>query len=260
MTVSAEETPLLAAEPAVQTTTKRGRIVLACSVVGLVLIAAKGHSRQGATRTAALRAASPSLANTPLPTPGTPQPTGPSSAPTFKPTLNEHSNQYRDFKNTAFTNRSIGIYKRTHATANAAEDVIFQQSVLGNLGQLQLTGEYGVFGVDDDIEGFPEASCMKRSAGIAAGNFSIHDVETEQFHTGTYKPEVWWKYISRVHGPFTPYDFKGWNEFMVRSIVQHTQLPFSLFLKRDETFQVRGACGVFSATRLACRSPSQRAA
>ena len=228
MTAMQEDAPLLAAEPIVHTKTTRGRVVLACSVVGLVLIAAKGL-QQESTRAGAgaeeLRAASPSLANTPLPTPGTPQPTGPSSSPTFKPTLNEHSNQYRDFKNTAFTNNSIGIYKRTHACANAAEDVIFQQSVLGNLGQLELTGMLGVFGVDDDTVGFPEASCMKRSAGIAAANFSIHDVETERFHTGTYKPEVWWKYISRVHGPFTPYDFKGWNEFMVR-VLTDARLTF----------------------------------
>ena len=150
-------------------------------------------------------------------TTNTPQPTGPTYAPTLRPTLNQHSNHYGDFKNTAFTNRSIGIYKRTHASSNAAVDVNWQQSVLGNRADLELNGLFGTVNFDDDVEGFPEAVCMKRSAGITAGNFSIHDVETERFHTGTYKPEVWWNYISRVHGPFTPYDFKGWNEFMVRS-------------------------------------------
>ena len=200
-----EEAPLLpTAEPVVQTKSTKGRVALGCSVVGLVLIAAKGGLRHEASPTGAgaeeLRIASPSMSNT------------------AQPTLNRHSNQYSDFKNTAFANHSIGIYKRTHATAHAAEDVIFQQQVVGNLGFLELTGSYGDGGVSDDEQGFPEAMCMKRAAGIAAANFSVHDVETERFHTGTYKPEVWWKYISRVHGPFNPYDFKGWNEFMARSI------------------------------------------
>ena len=48
--------------------------------------------------------------------------------------------------------------------------------------------------------GFPGADCMKRAAANAAGNFSVHDVQTEKFPTGPYTPHDWWKYLAKVHG------------------------------------------------------------
>jgi hypothetical protein len=242
-----EEEPLLEADPRPATRSSAGRSLLACGLLFIAVSGAFALSRGPSVDT--ITPAAGLEGDALVPTLATQSPTAPASAsssttstPASTRTVasarktgksgsdddddrtgksgsddDDDRTKYSDFKNTAFPNNTIGIYKRTHACANAAEDVILQQSVLGAIATLELAGSVGGQ-VDDDEAGFPEASCMKRAAATTAANFSVHDVETEKFHTGTYKPHHWWKYIASVHGPFTTLDgFKGWNDFMVRS-------------------------------------------
>jgi hypothetical protein len=132
----------------------------------------------------------------------------PMAAQTAPPT------QYREFTNTVLRNKTIGVFKRTHACTSAAKDVWFQQRVLGLSDvTLMLDGEDGYSGTDDTVD-FPGSDCMLRAAASAVANFSVHDVQTEKFATGPYTPHDWWKYLAKVHGQLSPDGFNGWNDFM----------------------------------------------
>ena len=264
-----EEEPLLEADLRPATRSSAGRSLLACGLLFIAVSGAFALSRGPSVDTI-------TEGDALVPTPATQSPTAPASAPSSTTSTpastrtaasarktgksgsddDDDRTKYSDFKNTAFPNNTIGIYKRTHACANAAEDVILQQSVLGAIATLELAGSVGGQ-VDDDEAGFPEASCMKRAAATTAANFSVHDVETEKFHTGTYKPHHWWKYIASVHGPFTTLDgFKGWNDFMVRSrfafAARRRGSPSRFDLRRAPLSSVASHRRI-SLTRLVCR-------
>ena len=63
-------------------------------------------------------------------------------------------------------------------------------------------------------------TCGIRSSGTCAGDWLIHDVQTERFHTGPYTPHDWWSYLGRVHGALDA-NASGrfeWDEFMAYSM------------------------------------------
>ena len=187
-TMQAEQRPLLAPTVAQSTALKRcARGALVCGLIGLGMLASDARPRL-------------------------------SRASDSKPRLSRASSLAAadHYSNADFRNNSIGVYKRTHACANAVKDAVFQQRELGLFASLMLSGPSG-YTADDDDASDKGASCMIRAAGLTAANFSIHDVETEKFHTGTYAPHDWWAYLKSVHGPLTPDEFKGWNQFMAYS-------------------------------------------
>ena len=105
----------------------------------------------------------------------------------------------------SFPNGTAAVYKRTHACTNARADAHWLQRYVG------LTVDVAV---SKTLEG---DTCMVRTSGTSAGEWSVHDVETRRFHTGDYAPYVWWYYLRTMHGPFTAESFHGWNQFMAYS-------------------------------------------
>ena len=105
----------------------------------------------------------------------------------------------------SFPNGTAAVYKRTHACTNARADAHWLQRYVG------LTVDVAA---SKTLEG---DACMVRTSGTSAGEWSVHDVETQRFHTGEYAPYVWWYYLRTMHGPFTADSFHGWNQFMAYS-------------------------------------------
>ena len=143
----------------------------------------------------------------------------------------------------AFSNGSLGVFKRTHACTNALASAKFMQRYVGLLEQLSYTTSPAVS--DDDDDGSNDITpstagddvpylfrddddnsvkrdyCYLRAEGIAAGEWSVHDVETERYLTGALTPAHWWYYMRQMHGAFESDAFKGWDEFMAYSIAYY---------------------------------------
>ena len=158
---SGEPSDVSAEAPAASTLSPR-RDAARLLVVGLALLAVAGATTRSKISSVAGDAAAPSSATLSAVTPPTPLEEAalapaPAAAQTAPPT------QYREFTNTALRNKTIGMFKRTHACTSATKDVWFQQRVLGlSKVTLMLSGESGYGGGDDDAVTSPTRAAYDR--------------------------------------------------------------------------------------------------